>query len=179
MNNTNAHNQKRSGHLYHYTPWAKLPAIIQSGELRPSAAGAEHERPLLWFSAHPVWEPTATKLLVSARGVRRMDFEEMEERFGAVRFLLPADDPRLMDWPTACRYAGTPFADRVAMERSGRMQGAYPSQWFALKCPVAVEALTLQVWLEDAWHRADAVEMAQAWAEVRGMHGEAGWRRSK
>jgi hypothetical protein len=81
--------------VYHYTAWAKLFAIVVSGELRPSAAGAPGERPLLWFSAHGTWEPTATKLLNVAGKIIEINFDEMVERFGAIRFGLRANDPAL------------------------------------------------------------------------------------
>jgi hypothetical protein len=171
MEQTNTHDLQRGADVYHYTAWAKLPAIVASGELRPSSAGAPGEKPLLWFSANPRWEPTATKLRVLAGRVFRMSFAEMEERFGAVRFVLPRNDPRLMKWASACRYAGTPTAPRLALERAGRLQGANPAHWLAIKSSLAVEALGFHVCVEGRWCAADPNEMATVWAEIREAHG--------
>jgi hypothetical protein len=54
------------GMLWHYAPWFYLQHMVDSGDLRPSNAGAPDLTPTLWFSANQNWEPTATKLLPDA-----------------------------------------------------------------------------------------------------------------
>jgi hypothetical protein len=159
---------RHTGFLYHYTAWAKLPAVVPCGELRPSAACAPGEKPLLWFSANQVWEPTATKLLQVGDKAFRMSFEQMVDRFGAVRFGLRADDARLLDWRSACRFAGTPSTARKSMEKVGLAIGANPAHWFAVKTALALSELSFEVWGDGRWHRADPAAMAQVWSEVRG-----------
>lgn len=148
--------------VFHYAPWARLPAIMESGELRCSNAGAADELPLLWLSANQYWEPTATKLLKLHSGeLRRLSFREMEVRFGCVRFALPADDPRLLDWQDACRYAGTPRATRRSLEQVGRSMGGNPKHWFAVTASLSVNSLPFQVLLNGAWVVADPREMTR------------------
>lgn len=154
--------------LYHYTVWAKLPAIVASGELRPSAACAPNEKPLLWFSAHPAWEPTATKLLRVGDRALGISFKEMADRYGAVRFGFPGDDARLLDWRSACRFAGTPSVARKSLEKVGRAKGANPAHWFAVTTALSLQELSFEVWINDRWHLAEPTAMAQAWLNVRG-----------
>lgn len=135
---------KKNPRVYHYTTVNfHLAKIFASGVLRPSAAGCEpHELPLLWFSKHPHWEPTATKgdLGVSPK----VAFAQHMEWAGCARFSLPADDPRLMEWPDACKYAGIRRDVRRALEVSGRRMGAKPSDWLAIAGAVPLADVRLQ-----------------------------------
>jgi hypothetical protein len=50
--------------LWHYTAGHKLAMIRESCALRPNGAKvAPNERPVVWFSADALYEPTAIKLL--------------------------------------------------------------------------------------------------------------------
>lgn len=153
--------------VFHYTAWEKLPAIVETGELRPSNAAAETERPLLWFSANQRWEPTATKFLETAEGIRRLTFEEQESHFGCVRFGLSANDRRIRSWKAACEYAGTSQSDRKALERAGQRLNARCADWFAVSTSIPFEYLTFEVWMNECWHPADATEMAAVWLDAR------------
>jgi hypothetical protein len=108
---------------WHYTVGLKLPLIRESGVLRPTDAGiGPDERPVLWFSTAPYWEPTSAKMrvrtpqerLTSIDGLpfRRLSMQEnaeMGERL--YRFGLPAS--ALIRWP---EIASEPvFAHRCAI----------------------------------------------------------------
>ena len=115
--------------LWHYTAGVYVPRIVNDSLLKPTNVGAPKERPLLWFSSHQAWEPTSTKMVRSQYGKARvLTFEEQARQFGCVRFGLPIEDPRLMDWPTACQFAGTPPSMRLKLERYGAGLGAMPQQ---------------------------------------------------
>ncbi|MBI5277358.1 MAG: hypothetical protein HY854_12950 [Burkholderiales bacterium] len=117
--------------VFHYAPGIYLPKILSSGHLRPSNAGAPHERPVLWFSSNPVWENTANKLFRNADGsVHRMSFCEQRESFGCVRFRLPGDDERLLSFRAAMARANARRHDVRTLEVIGMLQGATPGQWF-------------------------------------------------
>ena len=147
---------------FHYAPWSYLRRIVDSGMLLPSNAGAPDEPCLLWFSAHQQWEPTASKLWTKGGATVRLTFRQQEEKVGCMRFGLKANDPRLLSWEEACRYAGIPRAERRNLEAVGRRLGANPAHWFASTLPVQLRDLDLQVWV-DGWKRSDDPEgMAQA-----------------
>ncbi|MBB3190659.1 hypothetical protein [Halomonas cerina] len=127
--------------VYHYTSERHhLPAILASGELR-GRADMEGERPLVWFSTHPFWEPTATKPRWIGGLLVPQTFDEYCDEFGCVRFALPAADGRLMSWRRACKFAGIPKRDRWAMESVGMEAGGDPRQWLALVGPLPLGEL--------------------------------------
>jgi len=77
---------------WHYTTGDKYELIKKSGLLLPSDIGvSEPERPILWFSTHPKFEPTAMKPLHGAQGfIRMLTLEELREMAGGlVRFHCP------------------------------------------------------------------------------------------
>jgi hypothetical protein len=65
-----------------------------------------------------------------------MSFREMDEKVRRVRFALPAPDEPLMEWLSACEYAGTPDTERLRLEAVGRARGARPADWFAIAEPL-------------------------------------------
>ncbi len=138
--------------IHHYTTENHhLPMILASGALRPSNAGAENERPLLWFSKAQLWEKTATKMVRSERGLRLLTFAEQLAEYGCVRFSLPNDDPRLMNWVDACKYAGITSTARRKLETVGRKRGGSPIDWFAISGSVPLTDLKLQRYDGSQW----------------------------
>lgn len=155
--------------VHHYATRARLAAILASGALLPSNAGAPSEAPLLWFSAHPFWEPTATKAVLDHRGrARLLSFEEHLARLGCCRFSLPAQDSRLMRWQQACDFAGVSPADQRCMEASGLKAGANPLQWFAVAAAVPLAQVRMEVLVPAGWVVLSAQEAQQAEAS-RGL----------
>ena len=154
--------------VWHYAPWAYLGQIVDSGFIKGSNAGAPTELPMLWFSANQQWEPTATKMWVSPNGQRvAMSFSQQNQSAGCIRFGLPSDDPRLMNWKDACTKAGTPRADRRGMEAMGKKKGANPAHWFATAVNVPLDELRFQIYLKKQWMDAEcSKEMADVWAKA-------------
>lgn len=78
---------------WHYTTGDKYELIKKSGLLLPSDIGvSEPERPILWFSTHSKFEPTAMKPIRNLDGgfIRMLTLEELREMAGGlVRFGCP------------------------------------------------------------------------------------------
>ncbi|WP_308874111.1 hypothetical protein [Thiothrix subterranea] len=147
-----------SAMFFHYAPLSYLPRIVESGLLLPSnAGGANDEIPLLWFSKNQTWKPTATKSQMTPSGIKRLTFKEQRELFGCIRFGLPRNDKRLIDWRTACKVASISKKERLLMESVGRDQGANPLDWFATVDSIQLTELHFQ-FLTDSWHDADPVD---------------------
>lgn len=144
-----------------------MPAIVQAGHLRPGSSGVSIERPMLWFSANQVWEPTAGKAWRGKDGrlSKAMTFREQQSTVGCVRFGLASRDLRLIEWRDACAVAGIPRDDRRRMERNGQKAGGDPSQWMAVAGAVELSDLSFEVFGDGAWHYANADEMAHVWDE--------------
>jgi hypothetical protein len=153
--------------VWHYAPWAYLPAMVEYGALKGSNAGAQNEVAMLWFSANQQWEPTATKLISVAGGWVQMSFEQQAQRFGCVRFGMAADDFRLLDWASACKVAGTQREHRRALERAGKKQGAKPAHWFATIADVPLSELHFQVWANRWCNATSLQDMSESWTASR------------
>jgi hypothetical protein len=157
--------------VWHYAPWAYLPAMVEFGALRGSNAGAPGEVPMLWFSANQQWEPTATKCAANnpnGTDLFVMTFKQQAERFGCIRFGLAADDSRLLNWKAACAAAGTLRDKRRGLVRVGIKKGANPAHWFATAATIPLAELDFQVFLDGRWQDAESPkDMAAVWVERR------------
>lgn len=71
---------------WHYTTREKYELIRESGILLPAAYGVEPpELPILWFSTHPKFEPTAIKPAMDAEGnVRELTLDELYQYAGGL-----------------------------------------------------------------------------------------------
>ncbi|WP_147406522.1 hypothetical protein [Pseudomonas reidholzensis] len=138
--------------VHHYTTEKHhLPLILASRALLPSNAGAENEPPLLWFSKAQFWEKTATKMVQGEHGLRLLTFSEQLAKFGCVRFSLASDDPRLMNWVSACRYAGITSTVRRKLETEGKKRGGSPIDWFAISGAIQLTEVRLQRYDGSQW----------------------------
>ena len=80
--------------VYHYTVLRKLLAILNDGEIRLSPTFAKKiEKPVVWCSTHPDWEPTASCLVRRSDGVllKRSKREIHNQDGGLVRIALKPD----------------------------------------------------------------------------------------
>jgi len=130
---------------YHYTIGKYLPAIFESGELRPTDSYVEPgERPILWFSTHPHFEPTATKMVISADGsYRGLSVEETEQQGGGLfRFGVSLD--RVTSWPRIGSLAGIRTKMKKSLEEAGLRKGASPRQWFGSLGPFSIHEMTFE-----------------------------------
>lgn len=155
--------------VHHYAPCNYLPNIVASGILRPSSSDNLEdgsELPLLWFSANQKWEPTATKLIGSANGsIRSMTMAEQLERFGCCRFSMPANDPRLMPWIKACRFAGRGYTRQRKMEAAGKKLSASPADWYAVAEPIPLAELAFSIFNGRKWEPASLADTARQWED--------------
>lgn len=112
--------------VYHYTTAEHARSILADGELRPSAAGAVgRERPALWFTSRPTYEPTAVKMFEDAATgrVRQLTLDGQAARFGLARFVAPASVAPL-DWGAWARQSGVRTSDVKRMARRARDLGS-------------------------------------------------------
>lgn len=151
----------RAGHaapasalLWHYTAGHKLPLIREACALRPNGAKvAPNERPVLWFSAEAVYEPTAIKLVQMPGHVklRRPSVAEMHELVGVFRFAIDRADARLAAWPAVHRRARISAAGVANMLRAGVEIGAKPMNWFGAFEDIPLADLRFEAWTGQRW----------------------------
>jgi len=118
--------------VWHYTTGENFIKIVEDGFLKPTSIGIKgKEKPILWFSSHPYFEPTACKAKIINGSIQRLT---MKETFiaggGLVRLGMPLSS--LTRWPQLHRDALMPRKIARILERSGKEQGAKPSQWYGL-----------------------------------------------
>lgn len=140
--------------LWHYTAGHKLPLIREACALRPNGAKvAPSERPVLWFSAEAVYEPTAIKLvqMPGHAKLRRPSVAEMHELVGVFRFAIDRADPRLAAWPAVHRRARISDAGVANMIRAGVEIGAKPMNWFGAFEEIPLADLRFEAWTGQHW----------------------------
>lgn len=139
--------------VYHYTTEVHLGRIYRSGFLRPTHFFAPDEKPLLWFSTHPHWEPSIVKAILQRpqNRVEELAFEQVRDLLGCARFLFDAQDPRLMARLAAYAYAGMPKCIQHNLDEDGRLRGADPESWSAVGTPIALHDVRIQVLRDNEW----------------------------
>lgn len=130
---------------WHYTTGQKFVQIVERGVLLPTARYVKPpEKPILWFSLHPYWEPTANKLWVQDGGRRTLTMRETFQRArGLVRFGCDVRD--LLMGEALRRKAGMSASVWRGLAAEGRRQGAKPSDWCGTVAPVPIDDLVVEV----------------------------------
>lgn len=148
---------------WHYTTGDNFRQIVESGELRPTDSFiAKGEKPILWFSRHQDWEPTACKgVRDPVTGTRRTltRWETCEMCGGLVRF--GVSQARLVAWPEVARTARMPKKMIGALVTVGLREGAVPTWWMG-----TFDAIAREEWEAiDVWQPRDTVETGE-WVRV-------------
>jgi hypothetical protein len=138
---------------YHYTTGNKLSPISSSDCLLPTNVMiAPHEKPLLWFSVNPVYEPTAIKLIMrDDNRAYRPSVQELHQLIGIFRFGLNAGDARLVAFNKLPRLARISQVDISRMVASGLRIGATPTHWAGSLAPIPLSELEFEEWTGDTW----------------------------
>ncbi len=117
--------------LFHYCPGVYVPDILTHGQLLPSAAGAQvEERPTLWFTSRPTYEPTAVKMVVDGRFLRLLTLQEMAEGYGLARFVVP-EEVAPLTWNDWVNEIGVPRHEAEVMAQYAETLGSDDSLYRA------------------------------------------------
>ena len=144
--------------VWHYTIGKYIPAIFESGELRPTDQHIEKgEKPILWFSSNPHFEPTATKAALRYDGsLIGLSVEETEQLGGGLfRFGVSID--RVTSWPRIGSIAGMRTKIKKSLEDVGIRKGASPRQWFGSLEAISIFDMTLD-WRNDSGEWVDHLQ---------------------
>ena len=140
-------------HVYHYCPASYVSRIVDAGVLRPSSAGGStRERPTLWFTFRPTYEPTALKVYGRTRELtKQLSLHEQYKLLGLARFVAPADLAPLT-WREWVRTSGVRGVEATRMVRAARRLGSDPSLYRATYDAVALGACVgVEVWDGEGW----------------------------
>lgn len=145
-------NKQTSKLAWHYTTGTKFKQIVESGYLDPKkTATPPNEKPILWFSKHQYFEPTAQKAVRLPNGqienLGMMGTYEMGG--GLIRFGYPI--AKLTEYKKLCRQAGVAMLDVLSLERVGVSQGAKPTDWMGTLKKIDIQDCIIEVLSGDAW----------------------------
>lgn len=134
--------------LWHYTVGIRLASILADGLIRPAIAGVRsHERPGVWFSADPVWEPTANKSIADAHGRILLGDKASTEHFGRGLYRIAvAPETAPTSWREHRATSGITRKE-AGLEAIARKRGSRPDRWF-----IAYQAVPWDKWLDvERW----------------------------
>jgi hypothetical protein len=147
-------------HVYHFTTGLKLRSIINTGAIKPTTAKIEpHEKPVVWFSTSPAWEPTATKVPIPGMQGQIMT---AQAQGGLVRITVPGSCAPYV-FPQFPLIAGTKPSVCVGLLLAGLQLGSDPDTWRFSPTPVPT-AIFREVefydFAHDRWLSIDLAELA-------------------
>ena len=132
--------------LFHYTMASRLEQILETRQILPATCYVPvHERPTVWLSLHPRWEPTATKGILDANGTRRTaTFAEM----------IALDRPCRIEvgWREWSVRSGVKKKVAKGLRRTAERQGVDVNHWRMSFEPVAeCQWITVEIFADTRW----------------------------
>jgi hypothetical protein len=119
---------------YHYTTGHHVPLIARDGFLKPATALIDSgEKPALWFSEQPFWEPTVQATMGLAATIQRYGY--------VVRFEV-APEVCPVSWAQFKRTSGVSPRTARRMEKA-REYGGHPELWWT-----TYERVPRELWLK-------------------------------
>lgn len=138
---------------YHYTPEIRLSEIIDSGliKLATQSVYAPKEKACAWASTHPIWEPTATKMIINQFGNPiKLTFKEQLEKFGCAR--IQVKPVGFVHWGKMKHLAKMNLEQAKQMELVGIECGGNPKEWFGSLEPIKKENwIKIEVYKNGEW----------------------------
>ena len=151
---------------YHYTTGKNFVKICETNILFPyKTVTPPGEKPILWFSLQPYFEPTAAKAMYcesEKHNLKRLTMQEtMDKCNGLIRCVYPAE--LLIRWPLVGKQAGMKIKTIKQLEKEGRKQRANPSKWLGSFEPIQFSQLVeIQILKADTLKWVNIKEMEQS-----------------
>jgi hypothetical protein len=157
--------------VFHYTTLHCYRLIDADGVIKPATAHVpKNERPAVWFSTNPVWEPTTDKLILLSDGSwRRATTQELiEAHEGLVRIeVAPASAP--YSWNEYKIRSGITAKVARGLYRVALAQRSRPGQWFVSFNPVPRDQwLEVELSQGAEWRPLAAIKKLAASPDFRG-----------
>ena len=126
--------------LYHYCSGQHTFKIGETGAILPSAAGAKgRERPAVWLTSRPTYEPTAVKQWEDHSGIRQLTLAEQATLIGLARIVVPASLAPLT-WAEWVRESGVRKSEAKWMAKRAHRLGSDVGLYRATFEPIPLEA---------------------------------------
>ena len=144
---------------WHYTTGQRWLLIEQSGYIRPATAYVpKGEKPAVWFSSLPDWEPTATTMKADGSGRTPA---EIDLHLGGHWRIEVAPETAPHSWDAYRRISGVIPRLADGLEAIARESGSAPQLWWVSFRPVPRHLwLTVEIRFRGEWvSAADTVEL--------------------
>jgi hypothetical protein len=132
---------KTESRLFHYTTASRLQKILRDNVIKQAIAFIDRrERPAVWFSYLPVWEPTATPAMVNKETGEKenVTFEQLIDMDSPSRIEVnPECAP--MNWREWRRLSGIGASFARRLEEVAIRQGSDVTRWRISFEPVGIE----------------------------------------
>jgi hypothetical protein len=144
-----AHVEGQTPFAWHYTTGEKFQLIKNERLLRPAYLGVvPPERPVLWFSTNPVFEPTAMKARLIDGKRQALTLRELYDlAHGVVRFGCPLH--KLKHGPDLRKSAKIQGTVWNALASSAKRVGADPTEWWGHVGPMQLDEVVVEVMNAD------------------------------
>jgi len=146
--------------LWYYTTVKKLDEVVRQGEIRPAKTGlSKGEKPAVWFSANPEWEPAANEPWESPDGtIERLNKDQTFVLGGGLARIGVGRDVAPHDWKAFKRLSGISSKMAKELYQAAISAGSRPVQWFATFETVprsswlSIEVLEGEQWIVSREH---------------------------
>ena len=140
--------------LWHYTIGQHYQRILAEKTIRPSTAYIEPAScPVVWFSRNQVFEPAATRGLITDDGsVEPLTMDELAVHAAGLYRIGVARETAPHNWDDYVRLSGLPRDVIIGLRKLAKNKGASLKDWFASFDPVDhTKWLVVEAWQNHTW----------------------------
>lgn len=139
--------------IWHYTVGERLWSILRDKIIKPATAGVPAgERPVVWFTTNPAWEPTANKGIWRNGELLWLTKEETAAEGGGLFRIEVAPDAAPYGWEEFKRLSGISGRTSKRLARIARQRGSNYHDWRVSFEPVTSDKwLRIETWYRDRW----------------------------
>lgn len=126
--------------IWHYTVGVRLRSILRDKLIKPATAGVPAgERPVVWFTTNPEWEPTANKGVVRYGKTVWLTRAETEAEGGGLFRIEVAPETAPYGWEEFKRLSGITEREEKRLARRAREWGSDYHDWRVSFEPVGAD----------------------------------------
>jgi hypothetical protein len=148
--------------VWHCTTGRNFIEIVADGAIKPAKLLiGPSERPVVWFSRNPLWEPTANKLWLASDGsLVPLDMEQTYRLCGGLVRIGVTEDVAPYNFRQLQKVARISSKMAARLRDAGIKVGANPSDWYASLEPVPREKWSaVEVWNGSHWEHVPTDEV--------------------
>ncbi len=135
--------------LWHYTMHSSLVDILRLGEIRLPPPPAKGEKPVIWFSKNPIWEPTASKQITAVDGSssRELTMEQTAILGNGLGRIGVDSQTAPHDWRGFKALSGAATKVTTSLYNDAHKKGAKPKDWYVSFSSVPKSAwVSVETW---------------------------------